>query len=180
MTKVAQFHSRTQPLMPMTPQQRVQEAINGELIPLIAELIYQSDKKSRLAKLSDLRTEGARAVYIAEALMALAPEARHERMVQVNIADANEFAVRDYDQRMVDRQARKDAAFFGDPLLQKFMSTTPRFCALCRDPLLTNAVDVLLTDSGHVKGRAHGLCCAKDEARFRIVDEFTYQLVAVR
>lgn len=160
-----------------TPQERVRQQVAGELIPKIAELIYQCDKGSKLAVLADLRSEDARAVYKAEALMVLSPEARHERMARVHAADAHQHARLDDEQETVARQARADVAIFGDPLLAKFMRTNPQTCPLCGDRLLTNAVDVLLTASGDLKGRAHGLCCAKDERRFVFVSEFTYQLI---
>lgn len=166
---------RQAPLMPMTPRQRAQQQVQGELIPQMAELLLQCVKGTKAIRLADLRSEESRAVFLAEILMLLEPERIAEMKMRVHAADAAFFASREAEQAAVERQARQDVLTYGDPLLAKFMRTSPQYCPLCGEDLITNAADVLLT--AHLRGRAHGLCCAKNDARFEFVNEFTYRLV---
>lgn len=178
MDRVARFSPERQaPLMPLRPQDRVRMQVIDRLVPQIAALIYQGDKGHEAAELDDLRSMESRAVYVATALMLFDPQERADRIRRVHAADAEHFAYRDKPEQDVARRGRQDAILFGDPLVAKFMRTSPDYCPLCGERLIANAVDVLLTPSGQVKGRAHGLCCSKDEQRFVIVNEFVYQLL---
>lgn len=170
--------SYERPFMPLTPQDRVRKQVAGELVPKIAELLYQCDKGSPHAKLTDLRSEEARAVYLADALMLTSAESRHERVIRVHAADAEQFAYADKEQADVEWQARQDVIKFGTPI----RSDAPRFsvirpgtgCLVCHEEVITNRVTVIVTENLH--GEAHGLCCAKDEARFERIDDFLYRV----
>lgn len=150
--------------MPLTPQQRVQMQIDSELVPKIAELIYQADKKSRHARLADLRTDDAKAVYLAEALMVLAPEARADRKQRVQVSDAHHFAIAEHEQETVARQARIDGArFIG--VVKQSKTLSPRSRSLDR-PLLGRVVAGLSrvgADGEAVNGNTKGSTVAAIE-----------------
>lgn len=162
-----QTHSNTisEPLMPMTPQQQVQMQVRSELIPKIAELLYQADKGSKHARIGDLRSEEARAVYIADAMMLT--DQRAERVLRVQVADAHHFALQDKEGEDVALQARKDIAHFGP--------VRPGHCYVCRERIVTDASTLLLSAS--LKADVHGMCCAKDEQRFELAADFSYRLI---
>lgn len=165
MNKPNLSHNQDEPLMPMSPQDRVRQRVVDSLLPQIAELLYRCDKGHRMAQLSDL--EGAElAVYVADALLITDADARAERVKRLNAIRAHGHALAEDEQRTVERQARKDVVFYGPRALYPV-------CEICDEPVITNRVELLLSPS--IKAVAHGLCCAKDEAQYEFVSEFFYQ-----
>jgi hypothetical protein len=169
--------------MPLTPHERVRRQVCGVILPQLAELLYQADKGSPHAKLIDLRSEEARAVYVAEALMILSPEGRHERVTRVNQVQAETFAYADTDAEDAARQVRQDVARFrsrvpaAPPVVSHFGSVRPGYCHICRQPVLTDAAVLWLGDA--LKTDAHGLCCAMDpQERFELIADFSYRVKA--
>jgi hypothetical protein len=161
-----------------TPKEQIRAAlVVTHSIPM-AERLLQIDKCNPSFKLSDLRDDDERGIYIdAVASFMLDQIGRVERMHLLNSTRSHGAAIADQANADLDRQARQDIATFGDPILAKFMRTNPKYCALCGEVLITNAVDVLLTPSGNITGRAHGLCCNKDERHFEYVSDFAYRLI---
>lgn len=155
--------------MPLTPQDRVRRQVAARLVPKIAELILQADKGSESMKLTDLRSEESRYAYLADALMLLEPEQRFERVKRVNQADALLFALKADEDETLLSQARNDVA--------RFAARPSAICYVCAEPVITNKV---MVTAGPNIYTAHGLCCAKDEQRFELVDEFTYRLRSAR
>jgi hypothetical protein len=161
-----------------TPKEQVRASIALTHSIPVAERLLQADKANPSFKLTDLRDDNERAIYIdAAASFLLDQVGRIERMHLLNSTRSHGHALADQVNEDVDRQARQDIVMFGDPILAKFMRTNPKRCPLCEEVLITNAVDVLLTPSGNITGRAHGLCCNKDERHFEYVSDFTYRLV---
>lgn len=177
MSRVAQFHSRSndEPLMPMTPIDRVRASIAATVTPEMAARLLQHDKANPSFRLADLVDDDERAVFVADILDLFSPERRAERTIRLNSLRAHRQALREREQQAVATQAKTDRVIFGDPLLVKFIQTNPNYCPLCGEEVITNAVDVLLTNS--IKHRAHGLCCAKDEQAFVFVNEFVYEWI---
>ena len=151
----------------LPPQERVRRQVASALIPKIAELLYWCDKGSIHVKLADL-TEEARAAYLADALRVTAIEARLARVNAVHRANAHQYALQDAEQEVIRLQVRRDVARFG---VRK-----PWSCHVCRQPVLTDRVIVYLSESLHTE--AHGLCCAKDEARYELIADFAYRVKA--
>lgn len=178
MATVARFPRGAQ-LDMSTAKEQVRASIILTHAHAIAERLLQVDKCNPAFRLADLRDDNERGIYIdAAASFLLDAAGRLERTEALNQTRAYVHAIHEDEQQTIDARARQDVAIFGHPLLAKFMRTSPNFCAVCGDVLMTNAVDVLLTDS--LKGRAHGLCCAKDEEHFAFVNEFTYRLLGVK
>lgn len=147
--------------------------IERDAVQAIAQWMYQHQKGVPSARLAHA-DPATRAVFVGDALELLSPERREERANRVNAAKAHDCALDADPQESVMKQARQDVATFSDPLVQTFLTTNPRFCPLCRTQLISNRVDVRLTDNIMVE--AHGLCCAQNERRFEFVSEFLYQL----
>lgn len=162
-----------------TPKDQIRASIAMTHAIAIAERLLQADKSNPSYKLSDLRDDNERGIYVdAAASFLLDQTGRTERAEALNQCRAHGFAVADDPQETLMRDARQDAVTFGDPVVQAFMSTSPRFCAICKEELITNRVDVLITD--HLRGQAHGLCCARRDDRYEFVNEFTYKLLEAK
>ena len=164
--------SRTLPLFQMTPQERVRQQVAARLIPKIAELLLQADKGSESIKLTDLRSEESRCAYLADALLALEPEQRFERVKRVHQADAEMFALQADEDEMVRRQARRDIARFGG---QPFDRTQRGPCHICRQRIApADAYTLQLSPTLTVD--VHGTCCANDQ-RFELLSAFSFRLI---
>ena len=153
-------HRQDEPLMPMSPQDRIRQQAIDSMVPEIAQLLYRCDKGHRMAHLSDLKDDEL-AVYVADALMITDAEARTERVTRLNRLRARRFAAADDESETVMRQARRDIAHYQHPK-----------CCICQEPVIANRVEVL---TGTARDVAHGLCCAQREDRFEFVSEFAYQ-----
>lgn len=177
MENVARFSDFRQgePLMPTTPTEQNRLVIERDAVQAIAEWIFQHQKGHASARLSHLRDDDERGVFLADAMELLSPERRTERQMRLNTLRHQGLAIREDAAEVVAKKAREDIAIYGDLLLALFMRTNPRVCPLCREDLITNAADVILTEN--IRGRAHGLCCAKQEDRFKFINEFTYKLL---
>lgn len=144
----------------------------------IGERLLQADKCNPAFKLSDLQDDDERGIYIDAAASFLLDQAgRVERTEALNQCRAHGHALKDREAESIAAQAKRDIEFGGDPFVQAFMTTNPKHCAICKEILICNAVDVLVTEN--LKGRAHGLCCAKRDDRFEFINEFTYKLLEV-
>lgn len=162
--------------MSLSAQDRVRQSVVHKVAPDVILARYRAMKGVATAQLEDI-SAAVMAVLVAEVLAFLSPESLTESIVACNRVQAHSFAIADDENERIAQRARQDIEQYGDLILAKFMRTSPKLCPLCMEALITNAVDVLLTDSGHITGRAHGLCCAKDERRFEYVSDFTYRLV---
>jgi hypothetical protein len=163
-------------LVTTTPKEQVRASIAMTHCFAIAERLLQADKACPSFKLSDLRDDNERGIYVdAAASFLLDQVGRTERAELLNQTRAHGFATADAEQEDVMRQARRDIHTFANPMVQAFLRTNPRFCPLCLDPLISNRVDVQITEA--IKGTAHGLCCAKDEQHFEFIHENLYRLI---
>lgn len=102
----------TPPLGPMSGLERARRQVAGELLPVLAELLYRCDKGTKFARFDHL-SEAAQSVYVGEALRLLTHERRTDRINAVHAIDAQHFALRDDEQEMVMRRARLDIQRFG-------------------------------------------------------------------
>lgn len=160
--------------MPITPQERVRRQVCGELVPKIAELLYQCDKGSPHAKLSDLRSEDARAVYLADALMVTATESRHERVIRVHQADAEHVASAQKDQEDVAWQARRDVVAYGPVRRGNFGMVPAGRCYVCTLPIAAGEAAVLEL-SATLRADVHSECCLHDP-RFEMAAQFAFRV----
>lgn len=107
--------------MPMSEQDRLRAKLAHEYAtthaPALAEQMYQVDKPCRLVKLTDLRTDSSRQVYLEAAhaalLTAFLGRAQRTRIVAVQAADAEHHARIEDENETVQRQARHDIAKYG-------------------------------------------------------------------
>lgn len=97
----------------MSEQDRLRAKLAHELAPALAEQLYQVDKGSRYAKLSDLLTESSRQVYVDAALQVLLGPAQQARIQSVQAAIAEHHAHQEKPAEDVALQARKDVASYG-------------------------------------------------------------------
>lgn len=164
-----------------TPQDQIRASIAMTHAVALGERLLQADKANPSYKLSDLRCDNERAVYIDAAASFLLDQAgRLERIETLNQIRSHGHALADHEAESVMVQARKDAAFFGDPIVQAFMTTNPRFCPLCRKELLyAGRATVQITEG--IAADAHGLCMAMHPSeRFEFISEGSYKLIEVR
>ncbi len=151
--------------MGMSSRDQIMASIADAITPLIAELILRHDKAQPKYRLSDLRDQDERAVFIADVMELLSPERVAERMVRFDIVRSHNNAKREQEQQSVEAQARQDVARFA------FKSGC---CHICGDRVFTNRATLHLSAS--VITEIHGLCAAKDESRFEFVNEFIYRV----
>lgn len=97
----------------MSEQDRLRAKLAHEYAPHLAEQMYQVDKGSKHAKLTDLLTESSRQVYRDAALKALLGQ-QPARIQAVQAAIAAHHAHEDQPAEDVAVQARKDIATYGD------------------------------------------------------------------
>lgn len=174
MKSVAQIHSQGKPFMPLTPQERVRKQVAGELVPKIAELLYQCDKGSPHAKLSDLKTEEARAAYLADALMITDVDARFERVQRVHLADANHYARQDHEAETAASRGRKDVATYAPVRRGNFGVVPAGLCYLCTTPIQPDMAAVLEL-SATLKVDVHGECCLHDP-KLEMTAQFAFRV----
>ena len=101
----------------MTPQARLRQQLAEEFAPALAERLYQVDKGSRHAKLSDLLTDSSRQVYL-DAAMAALIGSQKARITAVQAAIAQHHAERANESETLMREARLDIARFGGGRIQ--------------------------------------------------------------
>lgn len=138
----------------MTLQDRVRRQVALRLIPQIAALLYKADKGNEHAELADLRSEGARAVYLADALLIVDPDQQMERRTRVHAQDAHQFAAAEDEGETALRQAREDVARFDGT--SRFGRVAPNACAICKTPII--GVPCQLMVSEHLKQNIHVRC----------------------
>jgi hypothetical protein len=98
----------------MSEQDRLRAKLAHEFAPELAERMYQVDKGSRLAKLSDLITESSRQAYINAALAVLLGDAQRARIHYVQAEIAQHHAIKEDENETVQRQAREDIKKYGN------------------------------------------------------------------
>ena len=104
----------SQRLNPMSPEQmkrRVRERIAGE----IAEKLYQADKASAHAKLTDL-APALRGAYLAQGVHAVFGPMQNARITMIQVEQAHAVAVKSDDAESVRRQAARDIDRYGSPI----------------------------------------------------------------
>lgn len=164
--------------MPPLDIDRIREELDKELIPRFMDVLYQHDKGSRTAKVSELRSEAARNVYKAVALRVFSAEEMAERIFDVHLADAEHFAHQANENESVNAQARRDVDRYGEGSINALFATTkPGQCPVCKEDVVTNAVSVLLRDD--IGFAAHGLCLATRPERFTRVADNLYNVRVV-
>ena len=180
MQTVAHSHESSQT---MHPVDRVRRQVALRLIPQIAELLYKADKANDFAELDDLRSEGARAVYLADALLMLEPDQQRERMKRVHAQDAHGFALAADEGETAMRQARQDIAAHGQPapLVSTFGTVRAGHCQRCKQVIAAPAKGGTLFLSADLKVQVHCACIADEIAtgkvertgpfQFRVVEE---------
>ncbi len=152
--------------MPTTPQERVRASIVLTVAGEVAQRLLQSVKANPAYKLADLRTEDERAIFI-EAAMAflLDPKIREDAATKLNQLRSHGHALEDGE--AVAWQARQDVVRYSD--VPRFGVVNSKGCYACHEPVITNRVTLIITENIHAEG--HGLCFAKDEARFEMINE---------
>lgn len=100
--------------MPITPQDRLRAALIARLLPEMAEMLLKIDKPNPSMKLSDLRDDDERTIFVADILELLSPERRAERTMRLNIARGQTNACTDAERENVLRQAREDVKKYGN------------------------------------------------------------------
>ncbi len=139
-------------------------------LPELAELIYQFDKGSHSARFADLRSDAARGVYISAALSLFEPSTAADRMRQVQVGDAQEFADREQDDRAVAAQAQQDIKRYGQ---RATVAIGP--CFICGErltPLDAFALHITPSFTADVHGK-----CASDDARCEVVSSFAFRFI---
>lgn len=175
---VARFSPSREVLMPMTPRQQLQQQVQGELIPQMAELLLQCVKGTKAIRLADLRSEESRAVFLAEILMLLEPERIAEMKMRVHVADAAFFASREAEHENAARQARADIARYGAgsaaAVTPHYGAIRPGHCWICRERILPSATATLwLTDN--LIADVHADCAMRD-GRCTAVSQISFLL----
>jgi hypothetical protein len=98
----------------MHPLDRLRQQLAEEYAPALAERMYQIDKGSRYARLSDLLTDSSRQAYLDAALAALTGPAQKVRIQSVQAAIAQHHATQAHESETLTREARADIAKFGN------------------------------------------------------------------
>lgn len=172
MQTVAHSHESSQT---MTLPDRVRRQVALRLVPQIAALLYKADKGNEHADLTDLRSDGARGVYLADALLILDPDQQMERRKRVHAQDAHVFAAATDEGETVNRQAREDVARFDGAA--RFGSVAPNACAICKTPII--GVPCSLMVSEHLKQNIHVRCAIGLVGQGKARRLSTLQFVAV-
>lgn len=168
---VARHSPERQPLMPLSPQDRVRLEIEQDAVRAIAEWLVQHQKANRCFRLSHLKDDAERAVFLGHAMEILSPERRLERARQFNELRSHGIALADKDQQDVEWQAKQDVIRFGN-----FGFTTPGNCAVCKERVDDVTDHAVLELSATLKADVHASCCIKDEARFEVTPAFSFRL----
>lgn len=158
----------------MTPQEEVRQRHRSRRLPELAELLYQFDKGNPCAKLSDLRSDGARGVYISAALGLFEPTIATERMRKVQEADAQQFATHDDSAERIAQRARQDVERYGTHP-GNFGTTRPGYCYLCKERI-TPADAFVLEITATLKVDVHGSCALQD-ARCETLTAFAFRWI---
>jgi hypothetical protein len=165
------FAADTQPPAQLGSDDRRRQVVRHALVKPLAQLLYQADKGSTSVRLDDLRSDGARDVYYAVALVMLDPESRAGRVRRVHEADADHHTDRRQDEAAIVAQARRDIAQH-TPARPPAGAAVGR-CFVCGDRLSVTDVCLLRFSDTHHTG-IHGSCASAD-ARCEALSTFTFQ-----
>lgn len=165
-----------QTIMPLSAQDRVRQSVAHKVAPDVILARYRAMKGMATARMEDI-PPAIMAVLVADVLQFFSTESLNASIAACHRAQAHVHAFADDEAESLARQAQRDVATYGDPLVQAFIRTNPKFCPLCCEYLLTNKADVLITEN--LRGQAHGVCCSTNP-RFEFINEFTYRLLEAK
>jgi len=162
--------------MPLDAKAQNQRAMEAEFVRTLAELALQHQKGTRAFKLSDLQSDEERAIFIAAALEAapilFSPDSQCYRAMKLNALRGETHAYAEKEAEDIAWQARQDVIKHSD--VSRFGVMRPGHCYVCRERVITNKVTLMITENLYAE--AHGLCCAKDDARFELIADFAYRV----
>lgn len=155
-----------------TPKDQVRASIAMTHCFSIAERLLQADKCNPSFKLTDLRDDNERGIYIdAAASFLLDQVGRTERTHLLNQTRAHGFASVEDEHEQIAQQAQRDIAQYGG--VANFGDVRPGCCWLCRQPI-TLSDGIAMEISATLRVDVHGHC-ASEHPKCEMVSAFAFR-----